>query len=278
MGCIYKITNITNGKIYIGQTRQRLQDRWADHKKNFTKLQDKMAIHYAMFKYGPDNFTLEEIEKCDNALLDEREIYWISFYHSYNNGYNNTIGGSDGIKIDYNKIFELWQDGNNLEDISKKMNIDRHAAAKALKSFDITELEIKTRALGRPVIQYTTKGEFVARYDSISEAGRIAGQTDNPSCIRSACVGTNVSAYGFLWKYADDPISIETLVHRFAKSGKGILKKVEQYDLDGNFIREYDSCREAARSINAPYHVGINACCLGRQKTAYGYKWKYKEI
>lgn len=93
MGIIYKITNTENGKMYIGQTKQRLCDRWADHKKNFLTLQDNMAIHKAMYKYGKSSFVLEEIEKCDNDLLDEREIYWIAFYDTYHNGYNSTPGG-----------------------------------------------------------------------------------------------------------------------------------------------------------------------------------------
>jgi hypothetical protein len=68
------------------------------------------------------------------------------------------------------------------------------------------------------------------------------------------------------------------LVENYKKTGKGSLKEVEQYSLDGEYIQTFNSCREAARSINAPYHVGINSCCLGKQKTAYGYKWKYKDV
>ena len=53
------------------------------------------------------------------------------------------------------------------------------------------------------------------------------------------------------------------------------MKMVEQYSLDGEYIQTFSSCREAARSIGAPYHIGINSCCHGKQKTAYGFKWKY---
>lgn len=49
-----------------------------------------------MKKYRIDNFNIIELEECENGLLDEREIYWISYYNSYNNGYNMTTGGDRG--------------------------------------------------------------------------------------------------------------------------------------------------------------------------------------
>lgn len=51
-------------------------------------------------------------------------------------------------------------------------------------------------------------------------------------------------------------------------------KKVEQYDLDDNFIKEYLSINSASKQFG---HKGdnIRCCCKGKQKTAYGYKWKY---
>jgi hypothetical protein len=59
--------------------------------------------------------------------------------------------------------------------------------------------------------------------------------------------------------------------------GKG-TKAVQQYSLTGNKIKEYSSLQEASISIKGSVkHVGsISACCNGKQKTAYGYAWKYK--
>lgn len=52
---------------------------------------------------------------------------------------------------------------------------------------------------------------------------------------------------------------------------------VLQYDLDGHFIRRFDSIKEAVFSFSTNENriVSICACCRGNQKTAYGYKWKY---
>ena len=98
MGYIYKIINIKNQKIYIGQTtKQRSTDRFSQHKYlAFHPQQEKSIsyLHRAMKSDGIDNFKFEIIEQVNNLLLDEREKYWIKQYNSLiPNGYNLTIGG-----------------------------------------------------------------------------------------------------------------------------------------------------------------------------------------
>lgn len=93
MGYIYKITNNINGNVYIGQTTGTIEKRFNEHKRDAIKG-CQYALHRAMRKYGIDNFSIEEIEECLAEELNDREIYWISFYDSYYQGYNMTIGGS----------------------------------------------------------------------------------------------------------------------------------------------------------------------------------------
>lgn len=60
-----------------------------------------------------------------------------------------------------------------------------------------------------------------------------------------------------------------------AKMTNGKLsKKVSQYDLNGNYIKEWESVAEVQRKSRY-LQSGISACCRGEQKTAYGYIWKY---
>lgn len=54
-------------------------------------------------------------------------------------------------------------------------------------------------------------------------------------------------------------------------------KPVLQYDLNGNFIKEFVSQQEAQYIMGKPKSDGIGAVCRGKQKTAYGYKWKFKQ-
>lgn len=90
MGIIYKITNILNGKIYVGQTIQKLAKRISQHK----SIKKKLGIDAAIAKYGWDNFTAEIIEECPVEMLNEREIFWIAELNTkVPNGYNLTDGG-----------------------------------------------------------------------------------------------------------------------------------------------------------------------------------------
>jgi hypothetical protein len=55
-------------------------------------------------------------------------------------------------------------------------------------------------------------------------------------------------------------------------------RSVEQYDLQNNKLREFPSITEACLFLNKIGRIGdINSVCLGKQKTAFGYIWKYKE-
>lgn len=51
-------------------------------------------------------------------------------------------------------------------------------------------------------------------------------------------------------------------------------KKIIQYDLDGNFIRTWDSITEASVATNI-HHSCIVDCCKGKQKTSGGFIWSY---
>lgn len=65
---------------------------------------------------------------------------------------------------------------------------------------------------------------------------------------------------------------------RNEKARKSIIatkgRKVNQYDLKDNFIKQYSSINGASKQFNRK-GSNIRACCIGEQKTAYGYKWKY---
>ena len=92
---IYKITNLLNKKVYIGQSVD-VKTRWSNHIKASLGI-DSIAhskVHDAMAQDGVWNFTFELLEKCDKSMLNEREKYYIGFYQSNLYGYNLTKGGS----------------------------------------------------------------------------------------------------------------------------------------------------------------------------------------
>jgi len=59
----------------------------------------------------------------------------------------------------------------------------------------------------------------------------------------------------------------------------GRRTRVNQYDLKGNFLKQYSTIKEAAESIGGGNkRCDISACCRGKQQTAYGYVWSYASI
>lgn len=88
MGVIYKWTNKVNGKSYIGQTINE-----EGRKKDHINGRYKCYFHDAIKKYGLENFDYEVLEQIEESKLSEREIYWIKYFDTYNNGYNLTEGG-----------------------------------------------------------------------------------------------------------------------------------------------------------------------------------------
>lgn len=153
-GFIYKITNTINGKFYIGQTIQNVKERFYQHcATKCSKAVSNMAIHRAIKKYGKSNFTVEVIEEIDSANLNDRERYWIKYYNSYNNGYNSTKGGQDGIKLfknlDTESIVREYKSGKSLREIGRLFNVDKQTIKDLLVRNNINLRTTKTYKLSQ---------------------------------------------------------------------------------------------------------------------------------
>lgn len=126
----------------------------------------------------------------------------------------------------------------------------------------------------RTVYQFDRHGNFIEKYQSICEAARQLGFSDsnNISCCAN---GITKKAYNYIWVFENElntlPEKIEAAnQHRYNERGK----KVNQYDLDGNYIQSYLSESEAGR-INDFDCGAISGCCRGKYKQAYGYIWRF---
>jgi group I intron endonuclease len=77
---IYKITSPSN-KIYIGQSIN-IKRRWKSY--NYLHCKNQIKLYNSLKKHGPENHIFELIEECSLEYLNEREIYWKTYYLEQN--------------------------------------------------------------------------------------------------------------------------------------------------------------------------------------------------
>lgn len=101
LGIVYKLTCLPNGKVYVGQTTKTLASRWSSHLAHVNGGR-RCALQNAIRKYGADAFRVEELERCEPSLLNERESTWIAALGSHDpaKGYNRTMGGNEPLTAD----------------------------------------------------------------------------------------------------------------------------------------------------------------------------------
>lgn len=99
---IYKITN-PKGKVYIGQSFD-IAKRFRYYRNLHCKAQKK--LFNSLLKYGYLNHNFEIVEECKIEELNEKEIYYINLFQSFNTdkGLNLQGGGSNGIQSDETKL------------------------------------------------------------------------------------------------------------------------------------------------------------------------------
>jgi group I intron endonuclease len=232
---IYKITN-PKGRIYIGQSLD-IENRWKQYNRLSCKKQIK--LYNSLNKYKPENHVFEIIEECNLEKLNEREIYWVNYYNSTNNGLNIRLGGYGG--------------GKNTEE--QKINLRKIHNYRA-----------------KSILQYDLEGNFIKEWESINEIYRSLN-IDMSALIQCVKKLKQTSASGYQWiyktKYIEEKIqSIEN------NKNKGI------YQIDtksGKVLNEFYNIKQAIHSLNlSSMGSGISSTLSGRQKQAYGFKWIYK--
>jgi group I intron endonuclease len=254
-GIIYRATNTINGKVYIGQTVRRLEDRKNQHiRKSVSPGND---FHAAIQKYGPSAFTWEEIDSAENVKeLNEREIYWIAFYNSINKekGYNSYLGGSgdsslaqkgrklseehkrkiaDGAKIGQRKRFEQHnrEKAIRLEQERKQKEAAR-ALAESLKPPKKTKEEMVelTRLIN---IERWANPEFREHMRTIAKQNMGKEQKEKMRITRqeNAKAGSRARNDGKLT--IDDVKKIKRLI----ADGVPCSRIAERYGLNASYIR-----------------------------------------
>lgn len=217
---IYKHTNRTNNKIYIGQTIETANPEVRWRKGSGYKNQPK--FYRAIKKYGWDNFTHEILEFCETLeQANLREQYWIAHYDSFNVGYNSSMGGAIPqyfckaiYQLDENKtilnLFASTREAERLTGVSQT-NISkccRGITSSAsgywwcyVQDYDNFVIKPMGTSKGQPlrVEQLSLIDNIIATYVSTSEAERVT-QIPHQN-ISKCCAGKLKTAGGYKWRY-----------------------------------------------------------------------------
>lgn len=283
MGCIYKITNIKDNKSYIGQTRTTLAHRYSGHWSNaLSKNGPQYPMYQDMKKLGKDNFTVEQIEECPNDQLNDKEKYWIAYYDTFNNGYNQTKGGAgyyQGKTIYcftltgklhkvYPDLFTASQDTGVNQDVIKA-GLYGGLTAGGYQWFyeedkeqvqDLSHRDSNYGKIKTLILQYSLDGDFIQAYRTTQEAQE-ATNIHNSGIVR--CMSGEIKmAGGYQWKrgfYGEDiPQKILALQITKNELRKGKKQKVICQDNGEN--RTYDSLSAAARNEHLSRNK-VTYCC-----------------
>lgn len=151
MGYIYKIVNDVNDKIYIGQTKRTLEERWKEHQKYAVQPDSKSKFYVAIKEIGISHFQIIPIEEVDSfAERNEREKYWINYYNSFENGYNSTRGGgafewslssAEELK---DLVMDMRLDGFSYDEIASYLHCGKGRIADILRENNLLGKNYKT--------------------------------------------------------------------------------------------------------------------------------------
>lgn len=204
---VYKITNKVTGKIYVGITNQGSGARYRHHWYE-ARIGESAPIHRSMAKYGEENFTLEIIDFAETYdELKEKEKFWIKELNSRdrNVGYNLTEGG-DGTfgrmhsEETKEKIRQKAIGRTASEETKQKMSETRTGKCSDKQKEHLKRIALQTKAI--PVLQFLKTGEFVARYESVSEAARQTGINSDTieRQLKKPLKNLNDHRIKFIWK------------------------------------------------------------------------------
>lgn len=272
-GVVYRYVS-PEGKSYVGQTTNEERRRKdfgivARNPNSGTQSYRSKLFRSDLEKFGVENFTYEVLYRNSYNTIEEaqadlwqKEEFFIEYFDSFNNGYNNTLGGNGakGHKVPKEQVEKQRQ--WLIEFYKTHPN-----------PFQGKKHSEETRKLLSEQAKKRT-GEKAQRYGKTYTAEQI--RTLSKYAIEHKS-GKNNPFYGKTHSEESKRKAAETRKNK---------KPVLQIDIHtGEIINTFPSALEAAKAFGFPQRsYEITRCCQGyvnsrgwKSNTWHGYKWKYQE-
>ena len=224
-GYIYLITNLVNGKRYVGQTTKSIEERWRQHVSASRHLKKHtLVVDRAIRKYGVDNFTCEIIEflhGVQKAIIDQREAYWIERHKTYipeygkDAGYNLTRGGHGiGTRFTLNEEQEIIgeycsMNKSNIE-IARKHKMSPASVRVILEKYQIPlrtaeeQAELSRQRFSEVIEQYDDENKLLRTFLGAYEVAHwIIDNVEDmeKGSVRSIAACIRIAMYRHEYKY-----------------------------------------------------------------------------
>lgn len=280
---IYKITNLVNGKIYIGQTNNPKRREREHFSLTPSILEDNEGkiLYNALLKYGPQNFSFEIIEdKCEN--YNEKEKFWIKTLNTLIPfGYNMTEGGEAPPVFhgdQHPMATHFLSEVNEIRNLLANTKLSISEIAKQTNYSDSSIRRINSGLLWYDEnIIYPIRIENTALFKKERMENIIYDLLNSHLTQKEIATKYNVSrttitainrGQNFYQKDIDYPI-------RKQDQHSKPIKMIEI--TTGKTFKEFSNATEAAKYLNLPKRAdsNIRACANGKIKTAYGYIWEF---
>ena len=277
--CVYVHTNKTNGKRYVGITCQKPTRRW-NSGRNYNGY-----FGNAIKKYGWEGF---EHEVILNDLTKDEACQWeqalIDLWQTTNKGkgYNATSGGDGNFIVSLvgrqNMSAAAKRRFKDPEELQKNRDrgVRQFATVEAVEKDRLAQLRFHEEnpnakyRKAKAINQYDLSGRFIRQWKSISDAkAKYKGVGIQRACQNSYGAKT---AGGFMWRYADETDGFENIE---PVTIGGCFRAVNQYSLDGKFIRRWRGISEAERDLNIR---NLSEACNGNRGKAAGFIWRFADL
>lgn len=238
---IYVTLNIITGKKYIGK----------DSHNNPNYLGSGSLLKEDIEKYGKENFKKEILEYCNKDNLGKREEYWINFFNAVESDeyYNIRTQTSGWYNKDLNK--------EKYDYVTNKISKSLKGKSKPKKFSDY----LKNNKERANKISKTSKGK--SKPKGFGE--KISNTKLNQKIKLSEETKQKISQA----KKGHPCFQTQSFKDKHSRA-------IVQYDMEGKELNQYNSIKDAAEQNKGFKPANISCCLIGKSKTAYGYKWRYK--